>query len=98
MFDDDDDATGNYNINEQFKGLLKGMMYADNGWLTKKLFVVNRDNSASGRAATFNYKFTSAIFLKSVKVVLIGLISVISFNWIIYDQNPIRNSIGKNQK
>ena len=64
VFDDDDDATGSFDINSDFTGLLKGMMYHENGWLQKKLFVANRDNSASGRAATFKYKYTNATSLK----------------------------------
>ena len=64
VFDDDDDATGSFDVNSQFSGLLKGMMYSDDGWLKKKLFVANRDNSASGRAATFKYRYTNAVSLK----------------------------------
>ena len=55
------------------------MLYSDDGWLSKKLFIVNRDNSASGRAATFSYKFTNAIFLKTAQIIMVGMMSVVCF-------------------
>ena len=81
VFDEDDDATGNFNIGDQFSGLLKGMMYSDDGWLAKKLFIVNRDNNASGRAATFTYKYTNAILLNSAKYAVLAVLAVVTSYW-----------------
>ena len=77
MLFDDDNREATFSINDSLISYFTGMPYANDGWLSKKIFIANR---AQTETASFHYKYTGAFSLKVSSLVAATAFLLVSFN------------------
>ena len=72
---DDDDETLIYRVTDYLVTYMRGMVYNDNGWLSKKVFIANRSDR---NVATFTYAYIGAVRTKVAMVVMATSLLILS--------------------